>query len=180
MIRNSFSLLGIALISFSKDVLSSSLLRPESTPSSLLSLRGGASGSVKTTSTSEKMEAIQKYKLQQQHLLQLRSTYLSEALALRGIHVGPTMMDVATPEGNKPPQVVDWDCCLSTVDDPKVRRIQYECKKKNDVKRVVGGFYTFFHWMNFLCKNLRISIDIMSHLPHFSFCTLKKDLSILI
>ena len=126
MIRFNFFFLGITLISFSQDVLSSSILRPKtsssSSSSSLLTLRGGATTK---TSTSEKMAAIQKYKLQQQHLLQLRSTYLSEALALRGINVGPTMMDVATPEGNKPPQVVDWDCCLSTVDDPKVRR-RYE------------------------------------------------------
>ena len=60
------------------------------------------------------------YQLQQQHLLQLRSTFLSEALAMRGIKVGPTMMDVATPEGAAPPQPCDWDCCMSTYEDPKV------------------------------------------------------------
>ena len=66
-------------------------------------------------------EELKRYKLQQQHLMQLRSTFLSEALALRGIHVGPTMVDVVTPEGAKPPQACDWDCCLSTYEDPKVR-----------------------------------------------------------
>jgi hypothetical protein len=68
----------------------------------------------------EEKEVLMKYKLQQQHLLQLRSTFLSEALAQRGIQVGPTMMDVSTPEGNKPPQEADWDCCMSTVEEPKV------------------------------------------------------------
>ena len=62
---------------------------------------------------------VLKYKLDQQHLLQLRSTYLSEALAARGIHVGPTLTDVSTPEGSKPPQPTDWDCCFSTEEDPK-------------------------------------------------------------
>ena len=66
-------------------------------------------------------EELKRYKLQQQHLMQLRSTFLSEALALRGIHVGPTMVDVVTPEGAKPPQACDWDCCMSTYEDPKVR-----------------------------------------------------------
>ena len=92
-----------------------------STP--FLTLRGGAAAASVTTTKSkqqETMEAIQSYKLQQQHLLQLRSTFLSEALATRGINVGPTMVDVTTPEGSKPPQKVDWDCCLSTEDDPKV------------------------------------------------------------
>jgi len=60
-----------------------------------------------------------KYKLSQQHLLQLRSTFLSEALASRGIRVGPTLLDVSTPEGNKPPQPTDWDCTISTSQNPK-------------------------------------------------------------
>jgi hypothetical protein len=40
-------------------------------------------------------------------------------LASRGISIGPTLTDVATPEGSKPPQETDWDCCLSTIDNPK-------------------------------------------------------------
>lgn len=62
---------------------------------------------------------VLKYKLDQQHLLQLRSTYLSEALAARGINVGPTLTDVSTPDGSKPPQLTDFECALSTEDDPK-------------------------------------------------------------
>ena len=91
-----------------------------------LTIRGGAAAATAVTTKTKKqeaMEAIQTYKLQQQHLLQLRSTFLSEALASRGINVGPTMMDVSTPEGSKQPQKVDWDCCLSTEDDPKVRYV---------------------------------------------------------
>ena len=98
----------------------------------LSNLRGGSTtlsspsnASSSSSSTKDVQKLIQNYKLQQQHLLQLRSTFLSEALATRGIHVGPTMIDVSTPEGNKPPQEVDWDCCLSTVDDPKVRIYYY-------------------------------------------------------
>lgn len=62
---------------------------------------------------------VLKYKLDQQHLLQLRSTFLSEALAARGIHVGPTLLDVSTPDGSKPPQLTDFECALSTEEDPK-------------------------------------------------------------
>lgn len=75
--------------------------------------RGGSSISVASK------DNIQKYRLEQQHLLQLRSTFLSEALAVRGISVGPTLTDVATPDGSKPPKDVDWDCYISTKDDPK-------------------------------------------------------------
>jgi len=67
----------------------------------------------------EELQKLRKYKLEQQHLLQLRSTFLSEALAVRGIPVGPTLVDVSTPEGKRKPQDTDWDCCMSTVDDPK-------------------------------------------------------------
>lgn len=75
--------------------------------------RGGSSIS------SSSRDSLRKYRLEQQHLLQLRSTFLSEALAVRGISIGPTLTDVATPDGSKPPKEVDWDCYMSTNDDPK-------------------------------------------------------------
>ena len=62
--------------------------------------------------------SLQSYRMQQQILLQLRATFLSEALARRGLPI-PTLLDVATPEGAQKAQSVDWDCALATEDDPK-------------------------------------------------------------
>jgi hypothetical protein len=62
--------------------------------------------------------SLQAYRMQQQILLQLRATFLSEALARRGLPL-PTLLEVATPEGAQKPQSVDWDCALATEDDPK-------------------------------------------------------------
>lgn len=62
---------------------------------------------------------VRKWRMEQHQLLQLRSTFLSEVLAARGIPL-TTMMDVATADGDKPPEEVDWDCAISTEDDPKV------------------------------------------------------------
>jgi len=62
---------------------------------------------------------LQKYHMEQQMLMQVRSTILSEALAKRGLPM-VTIMDVSTAEGDKPPDMVDWDCAMSTQDDPKV------------------------------------------------------------
>jgi hypothetical protein len=105
-------------------------------------IRGGATKSVTPPSELSAAEinaqAIQKYKLQQQHLLQLRSTFLSEALAARGINVGPTMMDVATPDGSKPPQQVDWDCALSTRSDPKTCLYSFDAEPNTKVVCPVG------------------------------------------
>jgi len=56
--------------------------------------------------------------MQQQQLLQLRSTFFSEALTARGIPI-TTMLDVSTLDGEKPPEQVDWDCVMSTENDPK-------------------------------------------------------------
>jgi len=83
-------------------------------------------------------EELKRYKLQQQHLMQLRSTFLSEALALRGIHVGPTMVDVVTPEGAKPPQACDWDCCLSTYEDPKTCLYSFDAEPNTKVICPIG------------------------------------------
>jgi hypothetical protein len=68
----------------------------------------------------KKRQIIRKYRIDQQMLMQLRSTMLSEALAKRGLPM-ITIMDVSTAEGDKPPEIVDWDCAMSTPDEPKVR-----------------------------------------------------------
>ena len=83
-------------------------------------------------------EAMKRYQLSQQHLLQLKSTYLSEALAQRGIHVGPTLTDVSTPEGAKPPQETDWDCTLSTTSNPKSCLYSFDAEPNTKVICPIG------------------------------------------
>ena len=70
-------------------------------------------------------DALQAYRMKQQVLLQLRATYLGEALAKRGLPI-PTLSDVQTPDGKAPPKKVDWDCAMSTRSDPKHCLISYE------------------------------------------------------
>ena len=67
----------------------------------------------------EEYQKLLKYRTEQQLLYQLRSTYLSEILASRGIPNLPTLTSVQTPDNAKLPTKVDWDCALSTVDEPK-------------------------------------------------------------
>mmetsp|Transcript_5354 Transcript_5354/g.5873 ORF Transcript_5354/g.5873 Transcript_5354/m.5873 type:complete len:142 (+) Transcript_5354:724-1149(+) len=57
---------------------------------------------------------------------------------MRGINVGPTMVDVATPEGSKPPQKTDWDCCLSTSEDPKTCLYSFDAEPNTKVICPVG------------------------------------------
>jgi hypothetical protein len=67
----------------------------------------------------ESYNKLLKYRSDQQLLYQLRSTYLSELLASRGLPL-PTVLGVSTVDGERPAERVNWDCALSTVDDPKV------------------------------------------------------------
>jgi len=67
----------------------------------------------------EEYQKLLKYRTEQQLLYQLRSTYLSEILASRGVPNLPTLTSVQTPDNAKLPTKVDWDCALSTVDEPK-------------------------------------------------------------
>lgn len=96
--------------------------------SSLLIPRGGASDNDTENEEENSNQQIAiagytkllKYRSDQQLLYQLRATYLSELLASRGVPL-PTVVGVSTVEGERPAEKVDWDCALSTVDDPKVR-----------------------------------------------------------
>ena len=67
----------------------------------------------------EEYQKLLKYRTEQQLLYQLRSTYLSEILASRGVPNLPTLTSVQTPDNAKLPTKVDWDCALSTIDEPK-------------------------------------------------------------
>ena len=66
------------------------------------------------------------YRMKQQVLLQLRATALSEALVARGLPGIPSLRDVSTLDGKLKPKKVDWDCALSTEEDPKHCLISYE------------------------------------------------------
>jgi len=70
-------------------------------------------------------DKLQAYRMKQQVLLQLRATFLSEALAKRSLPI-PSLKDVSTPDGKVPPKKVDWDCAMSTEADPKHCLISYE------------------------------------------------------
>jgi hypothetical protein len=87
----------------------------------------------------KRQQVIRKYRMEQQQLMQLRSTILSEALAKRGVPM-ITLLDVSTPEGQKPPERVDWDCATSTEDEPKVRI--YQNVERCDRKTVRWMLYT--------------------------------------
>jgi hypothetical protein len=65
------------------------------------------------------------YRMKQQVLLQLRATALSEALVARGLPI-PSLREVSTLDGKIKPKKVDWDCALSTEEDPKHCLISYE------------------------------------------------------
>ena len=80
---------------------------------------------------------LRTYRMQQQVLLQLRATYLSEALALRGLPL-PTLKDVATPEGALPPQPVDWDCALATEEEPKSCLYSFDAEPYTKVVAPLG------------------------------------------
>jgi len=70
-------------------------------------------------------DKLRSYQMKQQVLLQLRATYLSEALSRRGLPIA-SLKDVSTPEGKTPPKKVDWDCAMSTEANPKPCLISYE------------------------------------------------------
>lgn len=85
----------------------------------------------------EEFEKLCKYRTEQQILYQLRSTYLSEMLALRGVPL-PTIVSVSTADGDKPPEKVDWDCAMCTEDDPKSCLYSFDAEPNTKVVAPVG------------------------------------------
>lgn len=85
----------------------------------------------------EEFEKLSKYRTEQQILYQLRSTYLSEMLALRGVPL-PTITSVSTADGDKPPEKVDWDCSLCTEDDPKSCLYSFDAEPNTKVVAPLG------------------------------------------
>lgn len=126
-----FSTVALSLISYTNATSTSSILstvsstihakqnKQSSLYSTRLNVRGGSTAVA--PSSDDRKATISpdlKWRMQQQQLLQLRSTFFSEALAARGIPL-TTMLEVSTLDGDKPPEEADWDCAISTEKDPK-------------------------------------------------------------
>ncbi|KAL7478110.1 hypothetical protein ACHAW6_003891 [Cyclotella cf. meneghiniana] len=111
--------------------------------SSLASVRGGSSDPLTVDEDEEHKKTLEgyaklvKYRSEQQLLYQVRATYLSEMLAARGVPM-PTVVGVATVEGNKPPEKVDWDCAMSTLEDPKSCLYSFDAEPNTKVVAPVG------------------------------------------
>lgn len=110
-----------------------------------LRCRGGSSASHQNDIESDEEQSIedaeeekrriatQKWRMDQQLLMQLRSTVLSEALAKRGVPGITTLVDISTADGDKPPEKVDWDCAMSTEDDPKTCLYSFDAEPNTKV-----------------------------------------------
>ena len=96
----------------------------------------------------EELQALQSYRMQQQILLQLRATYLGEALARRGLPM-TTVADVSTPEGASPPQPVDWDCAISTETNPMSCLFSFDAEPGTKVVAPLGTT----HWIGLATLN---------------------------
>lgn len=86
----------------------------------------------------EEHEKLIKYRIEQQMLYQLRSTYLTEMLAVRGVPNLPTIVSVSTADGEKPPEKVDWDCALSTEEEPKSCLYSFDAEPHTKVVAPLG------------------------------------------
>jgi len=110
-------------------------------------------------SENEEKKNILRYRMEQQHLMQLRSTFLSEALSSKGIKVGPNLLDVSTTEAERPPQIVDWCCSLSTLRDPKVC-----CCYSMDFYPCTHHIYSSFYLLITYCRHVFIHL-MQSQIP---------------
>jgi len=116
------------------------------TTAPLFSLRGGSNDDEDEEDDADEIlrkkreehEKLVKYRTEQQLLYQLRSTYLTEMLAARGVPNLPTIASVSTADGEKPPEKVDWDCALSTDDDPKSCLYSFDAEPDTKVVAPLG------------------------------------------
>jgi hypothetical protein len=106
---------------------------------------------------------LQSYRMQQQVLLQLRASFLIEALASRGIPF-PTMQDVSTATGSAPPQPVDWDCCMSTKEVPKTCMLSFDAEPNTKVLAPLGtSQWISVSGLNQLRRNDPTKVEPMWH-----------------
>mmetsp|Transcript_23462 Transcript_23462/g.67605 ORF Transcript_23462/g.67605 Transcript_23462/m.67605 type:complete len:408 (-) Transcript_23462:15-1238(-) len=85
----------------------------------------------------EEAAKLQKWKTEQQLLLNLRSTFLSEALAMRGLPI-TTIADVSIADGDKPPEPTDWDCAMATEEEPKSCLYSFDAEPNSKVVAPIG------------------------------------------
>lgn len=86
----------------------------------------------------EEDDSYNKWRLQQGQLLQIRSTFLSEALAQKfGVPL-TTMKQVSTLDSDRTAELVDWDCALSTVRHPKSCLYCFDAQPGSKVVAPVG------------------------------------------
>ena len=85
----------------------------------------------------EEAAKLQKWKTEQQLLLNLRSTFLSEALAKRGLPI-TTIADVSIADGDKPPEPTDWDCAMATEEQPKSCLYSFDAEPNSKVVAPIG------------------------------------------
>eukprot|EP00956_Cyclotella_meneghiniana_P012172 scaffold17271_cov69-Cyclotella_meneghiniana.AAC.11 len=140
---------------------------PIITPSIIPLLRGGSSDPLDINDTRTKQldgyNKLLKYRSDQQLLYQLRSTYLSELLAQRGVPL-PTVTSVGTVEGEKPPEKVDWDCALSTANDPKTCLYSFDAEPNTKVLAPLGTTqYISLSALNRLRRTDPLKVEPMWH-----------------
>jgi hypothetical protein len=82
---------------------------------------------------------LTKYHNEQHLLYQLRSTYLLEVLSSRGIPNLPTLSSISTSDTNKPPTIIDWDCALSTNDEPRSCLYSFDAQPYTKVIAPLGS-----------------------------------------
>ena len=128
--------------------------------SSILSIRGGDTTNNDVVEEDDEEEErrkkrkeehnkLIKYRTSQQLLYQLRSTYLTEILSSRGIQTIPTLSSVSTPEGSKPPTKIDWECTVSTYEDPKSCLYSFDAEPNT---KVIAPYGTT-QWISLIALN---------------------------
>jgi len=70
---------------------------------------------------------LRNYRMQQQVLLQLRATLLSEEMARRGLPI-TTLVDAVTTPDRARPKPVDWDCAMVTVKERKTCLVCFDAQ----------------------------------------------------
>jgi hypothetical protein len=87
----------------------------------------------------EEYTKLTKYHNEQHLLYQLRSTYLLEVLSSRGIPNLPTLSSISTSDTNKPSIIIDWDCALSTTDEPRSCLYSFDAQPYTKVIAPLGS-----------------------------------------
>mmetsp|Transcript_34444 Transcript_34444/g.79637 ORF Transcript_34444/g.79637 Transcript_34444/m.79637 type:complete len:369 (-) Transcript_34444:310-1416(-) len=111
--------------------------------------RGGSD--VTLTPDAEAAAALRRWRLNQRHLLHLRSTILAEVLASRGVPVASlppssadaessavTLTSVSTPEGSTRINAVDFDCAMSTENERRSCLYSFDAQVGTKVLAPIG------------------------------------------